>query len=89
MPFATVAALAVQVNMTRRQFAELTPEEKFELSLPELIRKAAIDAEQTPDRREQLHYAREITVMQRLAEETKDGRVDSGGEKIGWLDTSS
>jgi len=48
------------LNITRREFAALTPEEKFELNLPEEIRKAAINAEQNPYRKEQLYYRRQV-----------------------------
>jgi hypothetical protein len=58
------------LNMTRRQSAKLTPEEKLELTLPEAIRREAIDAELDPQRKEQLHYSREIALMKKAAEES-------------------
>jgi hypothetical protein len=57
------------LDMTQRRPPELTPEEKFEESLPEAVRLSAINAEQNPGRKEQLIHSRQIVQMQKLAAE--------------------
>ncbi len=60
-----------QRMVAARWFANIAPlssDEQRELNLPEAIRKAAIDAEQNPDRKEQLHYAHEIFLRRQSME---------------------
>ena len=76
-----------QRMVAARWFAYIAPlssEEEHELNLSEGIRKSAIEAEQNPERKAQLHYAHEIALMRRQAMQRTE-RPAIGGRRRNLL----